>query len=301
MKKENKRESKKRNKVNRKKRRKKTSTQQEWHVFWVKKEKLKKVRAHRKRERARADRKKRDKTRRECAKQWGKIKQLEKRRDDQKKRRKQVKKTRIKKDIKKQKEKRKEKTWKKWNEMTKKWKQTAWCNGWPAADVRVTATTEQLSTKDEKKRWKEFCCEMEYRSLFCFWKFQQQIANPKQRPQHQRAETESFFLVQQKEDIVFSDMFRKKRVFLHTENGQKKGKYWVKAEISEKTLHKKKVKEKRMQWRRDDIDRGLRPSRRSHNTILAKHAIWFFTKLSEGMWWVVMCTTPVAYNGIYSL
>ena len=30
-----------------------------------------------------------------------------------------------------------------------------------------------------------------------------------------------------------------------------------------------------------DIDRGLRSSRRSRNTILAKHAIWFFTKLSE--------------------
>ena len=94
--------------------------------------------------------------------------------------------------------------------------------------------TDKLSLKDEKKRGKTggdksfsrdkhqvflyfqnttrnmkrvFCCKMECRSLFCFWKIQQQIANPKQRPQQQRAQKESFF--QQKRDIVFSQSVKK--------------------------------------------------------------------------------------------
>ena len=37
---------------------------------------------------------------------------------------------------------------------------------------------------------KVFCCKMECRSLFCYWKIQQQIAIPKQRLQQQRAQTE---------------------------------------------------------------------------------------------------------------
>ena len=42
------------------------------------------------------------------------------------------------------------------------------------------------------------------------------------------------------------------------------------------------LKEKRTWWRWDDIDRGLRPNRSSHNTIFTAHAIWFFTTLSGG-------------------
>ena len=46
------------------------------------------------------------------------------------------------------------KTWK--EEMTrndKKWNETASCNGWQVADVRVTATTERTTVnKDEKEK-----------------------------------------------------------------------------------------------------------------------------------------------------
>ena len=42
-------------------------------------------------------------------------------------------------------------------------------------------------------------------------------------------------------------------------------------------------KEKRRQWRRDDIDRGSRPCRSPHNTIFTAHAIWFFTTFSRGL------------------
>ena len=66
-------------------------------------------------------------------------------------------------------------------------------------------------------RWSTEVC-------FVFEKNQQQIANPKQRPQQQRAQTECFSW-QQKGDVVFSNLFKKKRVFLQTENGQQKGKY----------------------------------------------------------------------------
>ena len=41
--------------------------------------------------------------------------------------------------------------------------------------------------------------------------------------------------------------------------------------------------EQRRWWRRNDIDRGLLPSRTSHNTIHTKHAIWTFVKLCEGL------------------
>ena len=44
----------------------------------------------------------------------------------------------------------------------------------------------------------------------------------------------------------------------------------------------KKKKEKRKQWIWDDIDRGLRSSRSSHNTNFTTHAIWLFTRLSGG-------------------
>ena len=43
-----------------------------------------------------------------------------------------------------------------------------------------------------------------------------------------------------------------------------------------------KLKEKRTWWRWDDIDRGVRPNRSSHNTFFATHAIWIFTRLSGG-------------------
>ena len=49
--------------------------------------------------------------------------------------------------------KKKRKHWKmQWND--KKRNETAWCNGWPAADVRVIATIEQTTINErwEKKR-----------------------------------------------------------------------------------------------------------------------------------------------------
>ena len=38
----------------------------------------------------------------------------------------------------------------KWND--KKWHGTAWCNGWPAADVRVLATTEQTTIHERSQK-----------------------------------------------------------------------------------------------------------------------------------------------------
>ena len=74
----------------------------------------------------------------------------------------------------------------KWND--KRWHETAWCNGWPAADVRVIVTTEHTTIpwkitkkevkQDEKKvfrkRWtSSFCVKQKRTKSFLFKKFQQ--------------------------------------------------------------------------------------------------------------------------------
>ena len=109
---------------------------------------------------------------------------------------------------------------------------------------------------------------MEYRSLL-LGKIQQQIANKAETSTTERHKQKVFWATKSGYCVLQS---------VHKKESQKIWKNPVKAEFSEKTSQKKKVKEKRRLWRRDDI----RPSRRSHNTILIKHAIWFFTKLSEG-------------------
>ena len=66
----------------------------------------------------------------------------------------------------------------------------------------------------------------------------------------------------------------------------------------------KNMKRKRRYRRRDDSDRGLRPCRRSHNTIFTTHAIWFFTTLSGWLhqvffFWMVgkgLCITTGTKN-----
>ena len=76
---------------------------------------------------------------------------------------------------------------------------------------------------------------MEYRSLF-LWKFNNKLQIQSRDLNNREHKQKVFF--QQKRDIVFSNLSKKKRAFLCTENGQQKGKYWVKAEFSEKTLQK---------------------------------------------------------------
>ena len=49
-------------------------------------------------------------------------------------------------------QKRQENPGKKQNEMTKKWNDTASCNGGPGADVCVNATTERTTVKKKKMR-----------------------------------------------------------------------------------------------------------------------------------------------------
>ena len=60
----------------------------------------------------------------------------------------------------------------------------------------------------------------------------------------------------------------------------------------ERKIWQKRCYKKWMWWRRDDVDRGLRPCRSPHNTIFTTHAIWFFTTLSGWLhqvfsyeWW----------------
>ena len=75
-------------------------------------------------------------------------------------------------------------------------------------------------------RWSTEVC-------FVFEKNQQQIANPKQRPQQQRAQTECFSW-QQKGDIVFSNLFKKKS---KSRTSRK--------DVTKKSKRQKKAEEKR--------------------------------------------------------
>ena len=153
--------------------------------------------------------------------------------------------------------------------MTKEWNETAWCNPWLAADVRVIVTTERTTVN---KRWEKrgktvgqnsfsrdkhkvflylqkynkehekcFCCKMECRSLFCFWKNATTNCGSKAETSITES-TNRFFLWQQKGDIVFSNLFKKKRVFLSTEKWTAERQILSKSRIFRKDVTKKKGK-----------------------------------------------------------
>ena len=127
---------------------------------------------------------------------------------------------------------------------------------------------------------------MANRNLFCEWKINKN-ENPKKRGFNNRERKQRVSFVTTKRRCFFPIFQRR---FLHWKKTLEK---WHKETLFRKDVtKKKKVKERRRWWRWDDIDRDQHPSRSSHNTILTEHAIWLFTKFSEGLnqvfffkWW----------------
>ena len=121
---------------------------------------------------------------------------------------------------------------------------------------------EVFSNKNSKKEFFKKKKSVEICSVFEI----KENENPK-KGFEQTESTNKDFLTIKKGDVVLPFLSKKRECFSMMKVNNRKEKMFQK-------------KEKRRQWRWDDVDRGLRPCRSPHNTIFTTHAIWFFTTLS---------------------